>query len=492
MYYLAIVVIVLYALAMLFIFMYSFVQLHLLVLYLKSKKIKRDVPILKADNLPLVTVQLPVYNELYVVEKLIECVANFDYPKQLLEVQILDDSSDETSAIIEAKIKQFPDVNFQLIRRPNRSGYKAGALAYGTAIATGEFIAIFDADFQPSANFLQQTLPYFTDAKVGVVQSKWEHINEKFSLLTRLQAFGLNAHFTVEQGGRNFGKHFINFNGTAGIWRKSCIADAGGWQSDTLTEDLDLSYRAQLKHWQFVYLENLGSPAELPVAINALKTQQFRWTKGAAECAVKNLPKVLRSENHSFSTKTHAVFHLLNSSIFLAIFILGVLSVPLLWIKITYHQFNHLFTLASIFSLSFIVLAMFYAVSALQNQSSKILTTLKFMIKFPLFLAFSMGLSLHNALAVWEGLIGKKSAFIRTPKFNIQNTSLKWWKNPYLSKSFQSVNYLELLLSVYFMYGLYISYQHQEYALVPILLFLSFGYLAVLSETIQLSIKKNS
>ncbi len=492
MYYLAIVVIVLYALAMLFIFMYSFVQLNLLVLYLKSKKNKRDVPILKADNLPLVTVQLPVYNELYVVEKLIECVANFDYPKQLLEVQILDDSSDETTAIIEAKIKQFPDVNFQLIRRPNRSGYKAGALAYGTAIATGEFIAIFDADFQPSANFLQQTLPYFTDENVGVVQSKWEHINEKFSLLTRLQAFGLNAHFTVEQGGRNFGQHFINFNGTAGIWRKSCIADAGGWQSDTLTEDLDLSYRAQLKHWQFVYLENLGSPAELPVAINALKTQQFRWTKGAAECAVKNLPKVLQSKNHSFSTKIHAIFHLLNSSIFLAIFILGVLSVPLLWIKITYHQFNNWFTLASIFSLSFIVLAIFYGVSALQNSSHKILTTLKFMVKFPLFLAFSMGLSLHNALAVWEGLSGKKSAFIRTPKFNIQNTQVKWWQNSYLSKGLTWLNGIELLLVFYFSYGLYITFSYQEYALLPILLFLSLGYFSISVYTLKLVIYQNT
>lgn len=238
---------------------------------------------------PLVTVQLPIYNELYVVERLIDAVCLFEYPKNRLEIQVLDDSTDETVSIIAQKVRLYKAQGFDIqhIRRSSRDGFKAGALAYGLTAAKGEFIAIFDADFIPHPDFLTTTIPHFENATVGVVQTRWVHLNESYSLITQLQAFGLDGHFIVEQGGRNAAGHFINFNGTAGVWRKSCILDAGGWSAQTLTEDLDLSYRAQLRGWQFVYLENVETPAELPATMPALKSQQYRWMKGAPNAPAK-------------------------------------------------------------------------------------------------------------------------------------------------------------------------------------------------------------
>ena len=294
-----ILLIIIYGFFLTFILFYSLIQMHLVILYLKRGKIKKGSTIPTPDYFPFVTIQLPIYNELYVVERLILQVSKIDYPKDRFEVQILDDSNDETTQIIRKVILKLKEskVKFDLVRRPNRIGFKAGALAYGMNICQGEFIAIFDADFLPKKDFLKKTIPYFIDKKVGVVQTKWTHINENYSKLTQIQAFGLDAHFTIEQGGRNYGKYFINFNGTAGVWRKTCIEDAGGWSADTLTEDLDLSYRAQLKGWYFKYLEKVESPAELPAAMNALKNQQFRWTKGAAECTRKNLIRVLKTKD---------------------------------------------------------------------------------------------------------------------------------------------------------------------------------------------------
>ncbi|MCL4130542.1 UNVERIFIED_CONTAM: hypothetical protein GTU68_034570 [Idotea baltica] len=283
----------------------------------------------------MVTIQLPVFNELYVVERLIDTVVLIDYPLGKMEIQVLDDSTDESFDIAATKVAEWKakGVNIKHVKRPERIGFKAGALAYGLELAEGEFTAIFDADFVPDPTFLQRTLPQFKDDKVGVVQTRWEHLNEDYSLLTRLQAFGLNAHFSIEQGGRNASSHFINFNGTAGVWRNTCIAEAGGWESDTLTEDLDLSYRAQLKGWKFVYKEKIGSPAELPAAMTALKNQQYRWTKGAAECAVKNLPRVFANKEMTFGSKIHALFHLLSSFVFVCVIATAVLSVPLLFVK---------------------------------------------------------------------------------------------------------------------------------------------------------------
>jgi cellulose synthase/poly-beta-1,6-N-acetylglucosamine synthase-like glycosyltransferase len=427
------VLIIIYGLTLSFIFMYSIVQLNLVINYLrKDKNEAKPDPINEAD-LPFVTVQLPLYNELYVVERLIDCISKFDYPKNKFEIQILDDSTDETIDIVAKKVAEYKNIGFNIYqhRRAIRTGYKAGALKEGMEICKGEFIAIFDADFLPSPSFLKKTIPYFKDDKIGVVQTKWEHLNKKYSLLTRLQAFGLDAHFTVEQSGRNFGNHFINFNGTAGIWRKSCIEDAGGWEADTLTEDLDLSYRAQLKHWKFKYLEELGSPAELPAAMNALKNQQFRWTKGAAECTRKNLLKVLRNKELPFNTKLHALFHLMNSSIFICIVLLSILSIPMLMIKNNFIEYALLFKLGSFFISSVLFLSIYYFVSLSSGYKNKGKAFVHFIFLFPLFLSVSMGLSLHNAIAVIEGYMGKKSPFIRTPKFNLLESKDTWQKNKY-------------------------------------------------------------
>src|SRR5690554_783127 len=285
-------ILLVYGLALFFVFAYSLTQLQLVLKYRKYSKAakQRNEIAIQTDFFPKVTIQLPIFNEHYVAERLLDQVAKIDYPAELLEIQLLDDSTDDTKILLQHKTKEWLEkgVNVVHIHREARSGFKAGALAEGLKMASGEFIAIFDADFMPSKDFLKRMMPHFKNTSVGMVQSRWEHLNRNYSKLTALQAFGLDAHFSVEQGGRNYGNHFINFNGTAGIWRKSTIEDAGGWQSDTLTEDLDLSYRAQLKTWKFVFVEEVGAPAELPATMNALKTQQFRWNKGAAECVRKH------------------------------------------------------------------------------------------------------------------------------------------------------------------------------------------------------------
>lgn len=478
---LAIGIVVIYAVSLLFIFSYSIIQLNLAIIYLKAKSAgkKRQVlqPVILADY-PTVTVQLPVYNELYVIERLINAVAQLNYPKEKLHIQILDDSTDETSALIRRRVEVLQSAGFDIVhlQRTVRKGYKAGALAYGLESAKGEFIAVFDADFVPSPDFLMQTIPSFSDPKTGVVQTRWEHLNKHHSLLTKLQAFGLDAHFSIEQAGRNAAGHFINFNGTAGVWRKKCIEDAGGWQSDTLTEDLDLSYRAQVRGWKFIYREDIGTPAELPVAINALKNQQFRWNKGAAECVRKNLGTILQKRGLPFSTKLHAIFHLMNSTIFIFIMATAFLSIPMLFIKDQFPQFSNVFIYASFFLVSFLILGFFYFISQSQQDKKFPLNLWKFLLTFPLFLSVSMGLALHNATAVLQGYFGIKSAFIRTPKFNVQEGQKSWRQNKYLEKSFSWMTLAEGMLALYFAAGIVISFILKDYGLLPFHLMLAFGF----------------
>lgn len=480
--------IIIYGIALLFIFCYSLIQIQLVIKYRRYQK-QQKLRLAKHSDVsfePTVTIQLPLFNEKYVTERLIDCVAALDYPNGKLEIQVLDDSTDETIEITKSKVEEIrkTGINIVYIHRTDRSGYKAGALAEGTKIAKGEFIAIFDADFLPEKDFIQRMVQPFQNEQVGMVQSRWEHINERYSLLTKLQAFGLDAHFSVEQGGRNAGHHFINFNGTAGIWRKTAIADAGGWQSDTLTEDLDLSYRAQLKGWQFIFLEEVGAPAELPAVMNALKTQQFRWNKGAAECVRKNLGRVLRSEDIGFGTKMNAIFHLMNSAIFICIVILALLSIPMLSIKNNFEEYKTLFLLAGSFLITLPILALFYWTSMSRNYTSKIKAFFHFVFLFPMFLAVSMGLSLHNAMAVLEGYIGKKSAFIRTPKFNLSNDkSKKWGANVYLKRKINPITILEVLFAAYFFCGILLGVHYDDYGLMPfhVMLFLGFGYVSFYS-----------
>lgn len=429
----------------------------------------------------MVTIQLPVFNELYVVERLIDAVCAFDYPKDKMEIQLLDDSTDESVEVGRKKVEEMAAKGFDIkqIIRPERTGFKAGALSYGLDICKGEFVAIFDADFVPRTDFLLQTVPYFyTSDKVGVVQTRWEHLNEDYSLITRLQAFGLDAHFTVEQMGRNAAHHFINFNGTAGVWRKETIYNAGGWQSDTITEDLDLSYRAQLKGWDFIYLPEIGSPAELPAEMNALKAQQFRWTKGAAECTVKNMPRVLNAKGLGFSHKVHASFHLMNSVVFLCILGTSLLSVPMLMIKNNFEQYQILFVIASAFLVSFFILGYFYWVSRPPQPFFKKMG--RFVIDFPMFLSVSMGLSLHNAVAVLEGFTGKKSAFVRTPKFAIgANNKGTWTDKKYRAVKISPLTIGEALMALYFIFGIALAFHYNDFGLFPFHLMLTIGYLFV-------------
>lgn len=477
-------ILVIYAIPLVFIFSYSLVQLSLIINYLSSRQSAVDIrQLVLGEKYPFVTIQLPIYNELYVVERLIDAVAAFDYPKDRFEIQVLDDSTDETVEIIASKLKEIQSlgIDIQHIRRTDRKGFKAGALAYGMKTCKGEFIAIFDADFVPPKDFLQKTIPHFVAPNVGVVQTRWQHLNENYSLLTQLQAFGLDAHFTIEQGGRNAKSHFINFNGTAGIWRKSTIENAGGWEADTLTEDLDLSYRAQMRDWKFVYLENVGCPAELPVTMSAVKSQQYRWTKGAAECVVKNLRKLLSDSHLSVFTRLHGFYHLMNSAVFVAVFFLSILSLPVMLITSSSDRFDVFFRYTALFQVSWVILGCFYWISFQKTG----LGFFEFVKRFVLFLLFMMGLSFHNSIAVVEGWLGRKTPFVRTPKFNVNNQSDSWQGNKYLTKNLGKSTWIELLLMLYFIVVLAIEIYLGNFGLIPFHLMLIVGYGSVLFYTFK-------
>ena len=490
MYWLELIILILYTGALSFIFLYSLSQLHLVYLYRKAKR-NNKIPKKQTVNpdyvYPMVTVQLPVYNELYVIERLIDAVAAFDWPKDKFEIQVLDDSDDKTVQLIAERTKFWKSkgINIQHIRREERTGFKAGALKYGTEIAKGEFITIFDADFVPSPDFLKSTVPQFeTNPKVGVVQTRWGHINEKYSLLTRLQAFGLNTHFFVEQNGRSSAGHFLNFNGTAGVWRKSCIADAGGWKADTLTEDLDLSYRAQLKGWKIFYVSETVAPAELPVAMSAIKSQQYRWTKGAAETSKKLLPKVLMSKL-PFATKFHATFHLLNSVIFICIVLTAVLSVPVLFIRNLSSGWQLLINVSTIFLLGYVFLVIFYWNGFNEGKQSFWKTLKEFVPQMFMLLSVFLGLSIHNAIAVVEGFVGKKTPFVRTPKFNVTEKSDSWKGNVYSKKKINPLSIIELLMSLYFIAGLGFAFYFKDFVLLPFHILLSLGFMLVFYYTVR-------
>jgi len=481
------IIIVIYTIAIVLIFMYALAQLNLLYNYLSSKKIIDDCETFDLSNpeeIPYVTIQLPVFNEMYVMERLLDNIALMDYPKDKLEIQVLDDSTDETVKTTLEHIKKIQSTGLDIkhITRIDRSGFKAGALKEGLEIAKGEFIAIFDADFLPQKNWLKRTILYFKNPEIGVVQTRWGHINRNYSILTRIQAFALDAHFTLEQVGRNSKGHFINFNGTAGIWRKECIIDAGNWEGDTLTEDLDLSYRAQLKNWKFKYLEDVETPAELPVVISAARSQQFRWNKGGAENFRKMLWKVVKSKNISTKTKVHGLLHLLNSTMFLNVFIVAILSIPMLYIKNEYTHLRFYFYFMSFFVMSTIIFFICYWFMYKQIYGSGFKKFFSYVGMFFTFFSIAMGFSLHNSIAVLEGHVGKRSEFVRTPKFNISTIRDSWKGNKYLRKRLSPHVILEGILMLYFGFGLYSAFvvgdQGGDFGLFPfhLMLFIGFGY----------------
>jgi cellulose synthase/poly-beta-1,6-N-acetylglucosamine synthase-like glycosyltransferase len=471
------IIIGLYTISLFVILVYSLLQLQLVLNYKKAKK-KKKTKIEYPEVWPKVTVQLPLYNEQYVVKRLLNSVSQLDYPADKLEIQVLDDSTDASKDYTEQLTQELKNkgVNAKYLHRVNRKNFKAGALKEGMEIAEGEFIAIFDADFLPQKDWLRKTIPHFNKPEIGVVQTRWGHVNKNYSILTRIQAFALDFHFLIEQVGRSFGSHFINFNGTAGVWRKTCIQDAGNWQGDTLTEDLDLSYRAQLKGWKFTYLKDVVTPAELPVVLSAARSQQFRWNKGAAENFRKNFSSIFNSSQLSWNSKFHGFFHLLNSSMFLLILMVAVLSIPVLYIKFQQQSWESIFYILTAMGLSTVIFIYGYWTSYKEINRGGLVSFFKFIGLFITFFSIAMGLSAHNTLAILEGHFNKKSAFIRTPKFNISTNNDTWKGKIYVNKKLSLINGIEMFLFVYFIYGLYSAYLTQDFGLVIFHLMLTFGF----------------
>ena len=481
------IILIIYGICLFLIFFYSILQLSLSIAYARNKKKKeREIkPVFNPETTPKVTIQLPMYNEMYVAERIIEQISQFEYPRDKFQIQVLDDSTDETKDIIAKKVVEVAarGLNIQHVHRIDRTGYKAGALDAAMDQVEGEFIGIFDSDFMPEKDFLQRTMPFFADPKIGVVQTRWGHINKNYSILTELQAFGLNGHFAIEQGGRTASGHFINFNGTAGIWRKQCIADAGGWEHDTLTEDLDLSYRAQIFGWKFKYCEDIIAPAELPVTMSALKNQQHRWMKGGAECFIKMWKRLLTAKNVKFMDRVHGLSHLFNSSLFLFILTLSLLSLPILHIKDSFSDLNFFIQFGSIFISSTIFLMYFYWLSFRDKSGKTFKDLIKFIGRFFQFLIISMGLSLSNTVAVIEGYLGIKSSFVRTPKFNVlKKGDLK--NNKYDKKSLSIINIGEGILMCVFAFTAINRALFGDLGMVPFHLMLAVGYGAVFFYTI--------
>ncbi len=440
--------------------------------YLKHRH-KRDDFSKQLESYPVVTLQLPIYNEMYVIERLIKTVCEMDYPIDKLEIQVLDDSTDETVEIVDNIVKEYKLQGFDIhhIHRTDRSGYKAGALKEGLKVAKGEFVGIFDADFIPRKNFLKIVLPFFKDPKIGMVQTRWEHLNRAYSLVTQIQALALDGHFVLEQQVRNKAGYFINFNGTSGVWRKECIFDAGNWEADTLTEDLDLSYRAQLKGWKFRYLTDFTTPSEVPSEINSLKSQQFRWTKGAIETARKMLFRVWMAKL-PFKTKIMCTFHLTNNIVFPFILLACLLNMPIVLIKNT-GLYDTYFIFMSVFVLAFIASFLFYLYSqkdVYDDWRSRILL-------FPVFMAGSMGFAINNTKAVFEALINKKSEFVRTPKYGIEGDKDKWQDKKYVHKKFVKFSViLELLVALYSLACVVVSAVTLQISAIPFQLMYTFGF----------------
>lgn len=452
---------------------YGWHRYYLVYLYMKNKD-KAPAPLPPLEHLPPVTVQLPIFNEMYVVDRLIGAVCELDYPRELLEIQVLDDSTDETREIAELAVRRYAAKGFDIkyLHRVDRTGFKAGALEAGLRQASGQFIAIFDADFIPSPDFLMRTLPHFaTDPKIGMVQARWGHINQDYSLLTKIQSILLDAHFVLEHGGRNRAGCFFNFNGTAGIWRREVIPDAGGWQHDTLTEDLDLSYRAQLRGWRFVFLPDLVAPAEVPVEMNSFKSQQHRWAKGSIQTCMKLLPRILRS-NQPIGVKAEAFFHLSANFNYLLMSVLSILMFPSMYVRYSMGWTEMMLIDIPLFAAATLSFCNFYMVSQRELYPDW-KTRLKYL---PFLMSIGIGLCVNNTRAVIEAIFGKQSEFARTPKYGIERDSDEWVGKKY----HQSVGVqpmIELALGLYFTATVFYALANGIYATLPFLMLFQVGFL---------------
>ncbi len=438
----------------------------------------RNRPTLAAghfETLPKVTVQLPIFNEIYVVERLLKSVSELDYPRDRLQIQVLDDSTDDTRHLTRLCVEalQARGLNVELIHRTDRSGFKAGALEAGLATAEGEFICILDADFVPQPDLLHKTVHHFTDPGVGMIQTRWGHLNRRYSLLTRVQAMFLDGHLLLEQTARSRSGRFFNFNGTAGVWRRSCIEEAGGWQHDTLTEDLDLSYRAQLVGWKFIFLPDVITPAELPVDMNGFKSQQHRWTKGSIQTCKKLLPTIWRS-HLSFPLKLEATAHLTSNFAYLLLACLCVLLHPSIggpqsgWVRM-------LLVDVPIFLTASLSVGVFYICAQRELHPTSWMKEILFL---PALLALGVGLSLNNARAVLEAVFNHESEFARTPKYGIERKRQQWRNAKYMPlKSLLPI--AEMAFALYFTYFIWFAIKHGQFLSVPFLAMFQIGFLYV-------------
>jgi cellulose synthase/poly-beta-1,6-N-acetylglucosamine synthase-like glycosyltransferase len=445
----------------------------LVYLYYKHRRNRTTEPPAYFEDLPRLTVQLPIFNEQYVVERLLENICQLKYPKEKLDIQVLDDSTDETvevaTTLVERLAAQGHPITYH--HRTNREGFKAGALAEGLKTATGEFVAIFDADFTPPEDFLLRTIHHFTDPSIGMVQTRWTHINRGYSLLTNVEAILLDGHFVLEHSGRARAGVFFNFNGTAGLWRRVAIEEGGGWQHDTLTEDTDLSYRVQLKGWKFIYRQDIECPAELPVEMTAFKTQQARWAKGLVQTGKKILPRVLKSDA-PLHTKIEAWYHLTANISYPLMIILSTLMMPAMIIRFDQGWFQMLYIDLPLFMASTFSVSSFYLVSQRELFPRSWLRTLLYL---PVLMALGIGLTITNTKAVLEALAGKQSAFARTPKYRVESKQDRVRATKY-RKRLGWIPWAELLIGTYFAFTAVYALENDNYLTVPFLLLFVFGY----------------
>ena len=453
---------------------YGFHRAHLLYLYWRHRA-RAPKPMAKFTDLPVITVQLPMFNEMYVAERLLEGCAKLEYPKDKLEIQVLDDSTDETRTIARTKVDELCSRGFDAvyIHRTDRTGYKAGALEAGHKVAKGDYLMVFDADFVPTPSIIMDMVHYFTDDGIGMVQARWGHLNREYSMLTRVQSLMLDGHFVIEHIARNRSGRFFNFNGTAGIWRKEAIVDAGGWQHDTITEDMDLSFRAQLKGWRFVYVPEALAPAEIPCEMNAFKTQQFRWAKGSAQTARKLLPIVLRAKI-PLKVKIEAVFHLTNNFAYLFLLLLAVLQLPNMLLRHNLNSPELLLLDVPLFAATSGSIVLFY----LTTHRALYRNVWEAVRRLPLMMALGIGLSINNARAVVEGLFGNDVVFIRTPKHGVTEKAEGWSKKRYRAgKMLHSL--VEFGAGIYFVATIALAVVTGSWVSIPFLFLFMVGFLYV-------------
>lgn len=441
--------------------------------YFKYRKNYDPNPPRRFDELPAVTVQLPIFNEQFVIDRLIEAVCAMDYPREKLEIQVLDDSTDETVQVASSIVDRYAALghNIVYLHRTNRFGFKAGALGAGLKVASGEFVAIFDADFVPPSDWLMKVIHHFAEPEIGMVQTRWTHLNRDYSILTRIEAILLDGHFVLEHGARFRTGEFFNFNGTAGMWRRQAINDGGGWQHDTLTEDTDLSYRSQMAGWKFKYLPDVECPSELPIEMTAFKTQQARWAKGLIQTSIKILPLVFRSKAPR-KNKIEAVYHLTANLSYPLMVIMSALLIPAMICRFYQGWFQMLLIDVPLFTASSLSIAVFYVMSEREIYPKTWKRTFYYL---PFLMAVGIGLTVTNTKAVMEALFGIKSAFVRTPKYRVARKGEKSQAAKY-RKRLKLTPWIELLLGFYFAGAIYYTFVNNNFFTAPFLILFVLGY----------------